>query len=293
MRWLLAVSVWAAVPAYASSILVVPENETAREVAAELAEPFSKAKVKLKIAGPQAPAAACLPRTGSERNRCLAQVGQTSFVDAVLQLGASVKGNRVSVVFQLLSLDDGKLIKREVATGPSNKLAGALRPVVTRLAKAIRPRSAEPKPEPEPKPEVKPVEPEKPEVKPVEPEVKPVEPKPLVSDAPKPTPLEPSKVASEPSVVESPRAAGGGLTVAAWTFTAAAVASAAVAGTFGALGLGSKTDLEKNDAGISALSRSQANMLAAQANSHFSIALGAGIGAGVLGVVAAILWSQT
>lgn len=287
MRWLLAVTIWASVPASAASILVVPENDTAREVAAELADPFTKAKVKLKIAGPQAPAAACLPRPGTERNRCLAQVGQTSFVDAVLQLGASVKGNRVSVVFQLLSLDDGKLIKREVATGPANKLAGALRPVVTRLAKAVKPRPAnEPKPEPvEPKPEPKP------DV--VEPKPDPVvKSEPVRTDTPKVTKLEPSTVTTTPEIV-APVSKGSGMTVAAWTFTGAAVASAAVAGTFGALGLGAKSELEKNDAGNSALTRSQANALAAQANTDFSVALGAGIGAGVLGAVSAILWSQT
>lgn len=295
MRRFLAVALWASsVPAFAASILVVPENDAAREVAAELADPFGKQKVKIKLAGPQAPATQCLNRSSPERNRCLAQAGQTAFVDAVLQIGALTKKGRTSVTFQLLSLDDGKVMKREVATGPASNLAGALRPVVARIAKLIKPRAADkpdPKPEPvEPKPEPRP-EP-KPDPKPdlpVKPEPAPT---PLASDSPKATPLEPTDLAGGNDLVK-PAPTGSGMVVAAWTTTGAAVASAAVAGTFGALGLSAKNELDRNEAGISPHTRGQANALAGQANTNFTIALGAGIGAGVLGVVSAILWSQT
>lgn len=295
MRRLLAVALWAvSFPAFAASILVVPENDVAREVAGELAEPFAKQKVKIKLAGPQAPATQCLNRTGPELSRCLAQAGQTAFVDAVLQIGASTRKGRTSVTFQLLSLDEGKLIKREVATGPASNLAGALRPSVVRLSKVIKPRSgdkpAEPAdPKPEPKPDPRPDPKPDPNVAGADPAPKP---KPLTNDTPKATSLEPTELVGSPTIVQ-PASTGSGMTVAAWTTTGAAVASAAVAGTFGAMGLSTRAELDRNEGGVSPHSRSQADALAARANTNFSVALGAGIGAGVLGVLSAILWSQT
>lgn len=274
--------------AAASSVLVVGENERGREVASELSEAFAKQRVKMKVAGPQAPATSCLFRPASERGRCFSQAGQTAFVDAVLQVGATTAKGRTTVTFQLLSLDDGRVIKREVATGPSNNLGKALSPVITRLAKLIKPQGggskAPEKVEPEktaPEPVVTAPEPVK---------TTPVQPSP---DVPKKTVLEPVVVAPPPSIVAPVEPKGSGLTVAAWTTTGLAVAAAGVAGTFGGLGLSAQGELDKNEGGVSALSRSQANALAGQANTNFSVALGAGIGAGVLGVVSAILWSQT
>lgn len=283
---LLAASSVSAAP---SSVLVVGENEHGREVAAELSEPFSRQKVKMKVAGPQAPATSCLFRPASERGRCFSQAGQTAFVDAVLQVGATTAKGRTTVTFQLLSLDEGRLIKRETATGPSNNLGKALGPVVTRLAKLIKPQGGGSKPPGK-------VEPEKPEPEPVVVAPEPTKPTPTKTtpDAPKKTVLEPVVVTPPPSVVEPVTAKkGNGLTVAAWTTTGLAVAAAGVAGTFGGLGLSARGELDKNEGGVSALSRSQANALAGQANTDFTVALGAGIGAGVLGVVSAILWSQT
>lgn len=292
MRRLLGVLLlMAGTSASATSVLVVAENDAARDVAGELVEPFGKAKVKLKVAGPQAPATQCLQRPSGDRNRCLSQAGETAFVDAVLQLGASASKGRTTVTFLLLSLDDGKLIKKEVATGPSANLGGALKPVITRIAKLVKPRPAEPKGDPVVKadpvksdPVVK-ADPVK--TDPVKTQPDPVKP----PDAPTKTNLEPVVVTPPESVVAP--AKGSGVTVAAWTTTGLAVAAAGVAGTFGAMGLGARSQLDANEAGISSLSRSQANALAGQANTNFSVALGAGIGAGVLGVVSAILWSQT
>lgn len=274
--------------AAASSVLVVGENERGREVASELSEVFAKQKVKMKVAGPQAPATSCLFRPASERGRCFSQAGQTAFVDAVLQVGATTAKGRTTVTFQLLSLDDGRVIKREVATGPSNNLGKALAPVVTRLAKLIKPQGGGSKP-----PEK--VEPEKTEPEPVvvAPEPTKTTPVKTTPDVPKKTVLEPVVVAPPPSIVAPVEPKGNGLTVAAWTTTGLAVAAAGVAGTFGGLGLSARGELDKNEGGVSALSRSQANALAGQANTNFTVALGAGIGAGVLGVVSAILWSQT
>lgn len=274
--------------AAASSVLVVGENERGREVASELSEVFAKQKVKMKVAGPQAPATSCLFRPASERGRCFSQAGQTAFVDAVLQVGATTAKGRTTVTFQLLSLDDGRVIKREVATGPSNNLGRALGPVVARLAKLIKPQGGGSKP-----PEK--VEPEKTDPEPVvvAPEPTKTTPVKTTPDVPKKTVLEPVVVAPPPSVVAPVEPKGSGLTVAAWTTTGLAVAAAGVAGTFGGLGLSARGELDKNEGGVSALSRSQANALAGQANTNFTVALGAGIGAGVLGVVSAILWSQT
>lgn len=280
--------------ASATSVLVVAENDGARDVAGELVEPFGKAKVKLKVAGPQAPASQCLQRPSGDRNRCLSQAGETAFVDAVLQLGATTSKGRTTVTFLLLSLDDGKLIKKEVATGPSANLGGALKPVITRIAKLVKPRPSEPKGEPKGDPgKTDPVKSD-PVVRaePVKTEPVKTQPDPVKQpDAPTKTNLEPVVVTPPESVV-APAKAGSGVTVAAWTTTGLAVAAAGVAGTFGAMGLGARSQLDANEAGISSLSRSQANALATQANTNFSVALGAGIGAGVLGVVSAILWSQ-
>ncbi|MDX2012839.1 MAG: hypothetical protein SFW67_21755 [Myxococcaceae bacterium] len=283
-------------PAMANSVLVVAENDLAREAAAELVEPFNKAKVKMKFAGPQAPATQCLLRTAGERPRCLAQAGETAFVEALLQVGAVASKGRTTLTFSLLSVDEGRLLKREVATGPSDNLGPALKPVAARLAKLIKPRAkTEPKPEPTTKPDpvARPDPITKPEpvanVDPVTPG--PTEPRP--SDAPKATSLEPQVTSPPPSVVDpAPAASGGGLRAAAWTTTGLAVAAAGVAGTFGGLGLAARNELDRNEGGVSTLSRSEANTLAGQANTNLSVALGAGIGAGVLGVVSAILWSQ-
>lgn len=297
MRRLLGVLLlMAGTSASATSVLVVADNDAARDVAGELVEPFGKAKVKMKVAGPQAPASQCLLRPSGDRNRCLAQAGETAFVDAVLELGATSSKGRTTVTFLLLSLDDGKLIKKEVATGPSANLGGALKPVIARIARLVKPRAAEPKPEPvkpdpvKPEPVVKgePVKPDSVKPEPVKTQPEPVK----QADAPTKTTLEPVVVTPPESVV-APATKGSGLTVAAWTTTGLAVAAAGVAGTFGAMGLGARSQLDQNEAGISPLSRSQANAVAAQANTNFSVALGAGIGAGVLGVVSAILWSQT
>lgn len=284
--------VWSTAALGASSVLVVSENESAREVAGELNVYFQKQKVKIKLAGPQAPATQCLGRSSSERPRCLSQAGQTAFVDAVLQLGATTAKGRTTVTFQLLSLDEGRLIRREVATGPSGKLGAALKNVVTRLSAAVKPRPA-------PKPEVEPPTLEKPAPVPVVVTPPPREPPPpptpvaAAPDAPRKPKLEPVVVQPPPSVVAPVEPSGTGLKVAAWTTTGLAVASAGVAGTFGVFGLNARTQLDAESGGVSSLSRSQANALAAQANRDFTVALGAGIGAGVLGVVSAILWSQT
>jgi hypothetical protein len=268
----------------ASSVLVVGENERGREVAAELSEPFGKQKVKMKVAGPQAPATQCLLRPGSERNLCLAQAGETAFVDAVLQVSAVATKGRTTVTFHLLSLERGQLLKREVATGPSNNLGKALGSVVVRLAKLIKPQAV-------PKASDR-VDPEPVAVGSQQIKTTPVNTKPI-SDAPTKMVLEPEVLAPTPTLGAPVTRKGSGLTVAAWTTTGLAVAAAGVAGAFGGMGLGARGDLDKNEGGISALSRSQANALAGQTNTNFTVALGAGIGAGVLGVVSAILWSQT
>lgn len=271
-----------------ASVLVVGENQRAREVAAELSEPFATEKVKVKMAGPQAPATVCLLRSASERGRCLSHAGQTAFVDAVLQVGATTSRGRTTVTFQLLSLDEGHLIKREVATGPADNLGKVLATVVTRMAKLIKPLATGSQ-----QPEK--AQPERTEPEPVVSAPAPVKTTPAKSteDAPMKTVLEPVVVAPPPSIVEPVAPKGNGLTAVAWTTTGLAVAAAGVAGTFGGLGLSARGELEKDEGGVSALSRSQANALASQANTNFTVALGAGLSAGVLGVVSAILWSQT
>lgn len=274
--------------ALAASVLVVSENDASREVAAELVEPFNKVKVKMKMAGAQAPATQCLLRTGPERNGCLAQAGETAFVDAVLLLSAKAAKGRTSVTFSLLSLEDGKLLKREVATGPSANLGQALKSVVGRLAKVVKPRGAAPVAKPEPKPEPKPdpvvVKPEP--VRPVETPRVVETPRP---DAPAQVNLEPEPPPATAAVANS---SGSGLRTVAWMTTGAAIAAAGVASAFGILGLSARGQLDQNDNGLSMLSRSQADALAATANTHFSVALGAAIGAGLFGALSFIFWSQ-
>ncbi len=295
MRRLLSLLLLAAssVSAAPSSVLVVGENERAREVAAELSEPFAKDKVKVKVAGPQAPATVCLLRPASERGLCLSHAGQTAFVDAVLQVGATTSRGRTTITFQLFSLDEGHLIKREVATGPADNLGKALESVVTRMAKLIKPLATGSQQPEKAQPEK--AQPERTEPEPLVSAPAPVKTTPAKStqDAPKKPVLEPVVVAPPPSIVEPVAPKGNGLTAAAWTTTGLAVAAAGVAGTFGGLGLSARGELEKDEGGVSALSRSQANALVSQANTNFTVALGAGLGAGVLGVVSAILWSQT
>ncbi|MCA3012560.1 MAG: hypothetical protein INH41_09195 [Myxococcaceae bacterium] len=296
----------AAGPALANSVLVVAENDLAREAAAELVEPFGKSKVKTKFAGPQSPASQCLMRGPGERPRCLAQAGETAFVEAVLLVSAAASKGRTTVSFLLLSLDEGRVLKRETATGPSDNLGPALAPVAQRLARLIKPGAAsersapqakaEPSPRLEPAPKVEPTAKPKPETETTpKPPVEALAVRPLDerrADAPKATSLEPRETLPPASVVAPTTTAGDGLRAAAWTTTGLAGAAAVVAGTCGALGLSARDTLEQSEGRFSPLSRSQANALASQANTNFSVALGAGIGAAVLGAVSAVLWSK-
>lgn len=290
MRFFIGVLVLTAtVQARAASVLVVAENDLAREAASEMLEPFATLKLKVKLAGAQAPATQCLQKSPLERPLCLAQAGETAFVDAVLQIGATASKGRTSVTLSLLSLDDGKLIKREVVTGPSNKLGASLKVPSLRLGKLIRPASAPPvdvvPPSRPPKPD-----PVKPEPVVVQEPVAPVER--VRVDAPVEMKVTPTPAVVAPVVAEPP-AKGSGLRLAAWTSTGLAVVGTVAAVTFGILGATSSSTLDANEGGVSALTRSGANQLAQQANSQFTFSLATGIGAGVLAILSAILWSQS
>jgi hypothetical protein len=286
-RLLVMVLMACAASARSSSLLLVAENETARDIATELVEPFTNAKVKVKVAGPQAPATQCLMKPLGERPRCLAQAGETAFVDAVLQLGATVAKGRTAVTFSLLSLDDGKLLKRETASGARSKLTSALKPVVTRLAKAFKPRaganSSKETQSPKPEPAAAMV---------VRPESKPLPPAPAPEE-PRLTPLDSVVVEPTSSATSAVATSTRGTKTGAWVATGLAGAAAGLSGVFAAWAMGIRANLDRNEGGVSALTRSQANALADQANTQLTVALIAAVTAGAVAVVAALLWSQT
>lgn len=279
MRWLVCCLLFP-LTASAASVLLVPVDEKARVLADELVDPFGAAKLTVKMAGPGSPALNCLK--APDRENCLGNIGDKAKVVAVFVVSGSLKGGKGTLTLEMLA--KGVVLKKDSTRVNKGKVKAQMRGPIAALLKLL------PKSEPS-----APVEPPKLTVTetPREPEPVP-EPEPVkVADAPKktePVSLAPSTPSRDPLALKTPAPKQSKPKVAAWVVTGLAVVAAGTAATFGGLGLADKGRLETAPNGQSPLSFSQATALQQSANTELTIALGAGIGAGVSGVVAAILW---
>ena len=286
MRWLVC-SLVLPLSASAASVLLVPADEKARVLADDLVEPFGDAKLTVKMAGPGSPALNCLK--DPNRDACLTAIGEKAKVVAVFVVTGALKGGKGTLTLEMLSM--GVVLKKDSTKVNKGRVKAQMRAPIASLLKLL-PKSAPSAPVETPKLIVTETR--------IEPEPV-VEPRrdpdpPRVSDAPRKTepvaltPLQPSDplaLNTTPPRRNKPR-------VAAWVVTGIAVAAAATAGTFAGLGFAGKGRLDTVNTGPagaqSGLSYSEAVALRETSNTQLTIALGAGIGAGVSGVVAAILW---
>lgn len=284
MRWLLCCLLFP-LTASAASVLLIPVDAKARVLADELAEPFGAAKLTVKTAGPGSPAFNCL--TDPARDACLAVLEEKAKVEAVFIVSGALKGARGNLTLEMLS--KGTVLKKETIKVSKGKVKVQLRGPIANLLKLL-PKPGETAPVETPK-VIATETPREPEPV-VEPPQRQPEP-PQVVDAPKktePVVLTPTPPTSDPLALKASAPRQVKPKVAAWVVTGLAVAAAGTAATFGGLGLAEKSRLETAPGGESPLSHSEAVALQQSSNTQLTIALGAGIGAGVSGVVAAILW---
>lgn len=273
MRWLVC-CLMLPLTGHAASVLLVPVDEKARVLSDELGEAFGAAKLIVKTAGPGSPALTCLKDPA--REACLGNIGDKAKVVAVFVVSGALKGGKGTLTLELLA--QGKVVKKESTKVNKGKVKAQMRAPIARLLKLL------PKSEPSAPVEV-------PKLTITETPREP-EPEPVVADAPRkaePVALTPSRPRDDLSL-QQPSLKQAKPKVAAWVVTGLAVAAAGTAATFGGLGLAGKGQLATAPEGVSPLSYSQAAALQQSSNTQLTIALGAGIGAGVSGVVAAILW---
>ncbi len=278
MRWLVC-SLLLPLSASAASVLLVPVDEKARVLADELIEPFGANKLTVKMAGPGSPALNCLK--DAAREACLGNIGEKAKVVAVFVVSGALKGGKGTLTLEMLS--KGTVLKKDATRVTKGKVKTQMKGPIASLLKLLPP--SEPSALVE-SPKVTVTETKK------EPD-QPVEPQPVkVADAPtktEPVALTPTKSA-DPLALTTPAPRQVKPKVAAWVMTGLAIAAAGTAATFGGLGLSGKTKLETANEGISTLSYNEAVALQQTSNTQLTVALGTGIGAGVTGVVAAILW---
>ncbi|MDP3153268.1 MAG: hypothetical protein Q8N23_11390 [Archangium sp.] len=278
MRWLVC-SLLLPLSASAASVLLVPVDEKARVLADELIEPFGANKLTVKMAGPGSPALNCLKDPA--REVCLGNIGEKAKVVAVFVVSGALKGSKGTLTLEMSS--KGTVLKKDSTRVTRGKVKTQMRGPLASLLKLLP--SSEPS---------APVEPPKVTVTETQKEpVQAVEPAPAkVADAPKktePLALTPTKSA-DPLALTTPAPKQVKPKVAAWVMTGLAIAAAGTAATFGGLGLSNKAKLETVNEGISTLSYNEAVALQQTSNTQLTVALGTGIGAGVTGVLAGILW---
>ena len=277
-RGLISIALLLSAPTFAASVLVVCADEPSRNLKDDLTELLSSTKSVVKVAGPKAPATACLSQVGARRQECFATAGGAANVEAILLVSTSAKAGALTVTFEVLSATDGKQQRREVlrTSGPRFKAQAA--PVLKRVILPVKhkPESVQVAKKADPLP-VAPT--------PVA-EAQPVPDRPMAEVPLQPTMRErPLDIVTLPPPRASPK-------VGAWVATGGAVVAAGVAGTFGGLALINRGQLARSTDGVSPLTYSQAQSLQRTANLQLSVALGAAIAAGVSGGLAAVLWSR-
>jgi len=277
-RGLLAIALLISAPAYSSSVLVVCADEPSRNLKDDLTEILSSTKNVVKVAGPKAPATACLSQSGARRQECFATAGGAANVESIVLVTTLAKAGTLTVTFEVLSATDGKQQRREVlrTSGPRFKAQAA--PVLKRVILPVKRK-------PDSASVVKKADPPVVAPTPVA-ETQPIPDRPMASVVLEPPAREPPpQIVTPPPPRASPK-------VGAWVATGGAVVAAGVAATFGGLALANRGQLARSTDGVSPLTYSQAQSLQGTANLQLSVALGAAIAAGVSGGLAAVLWSR-
>jgi outer membrane biosynthesis protein TonB len=244
------------------------------------------------------------PRKCSAGRKCLRDLALILGPSAVL-VGVDVAklGDEVVVHLEAVAADAEAPLAVKDLTVRAKAFPDALAAPLTvfmRELKAKLPAAVAQAPKPEP---VKP-EPVKPE--PVKPE--PVKPEPVKPEPVKPEPDRPVAETTTPEPASAPAPAPlatdpvlekkvKGTTVAGVAVGLAALGAAATAVTFAVLAANDQAQWEasryqSNGQTATRLSAAQADALATQGNTRFSVALGAGVGAGALAVTAIILFTQ-
>jgi hypothetical protein len=274
MRWLVCSVLLLPVFANAASVLLVPTDEKARALAEELVEPFGAQKLTVKTAGAGSPAATCLK--AKDRVPCLTALAEKAKVMAVFVVSGAMKGAKGVLTLELIA--DGKVIKKDSTKVNKGKVKAQMKGPVEKLL-ALVPRPSE---EPVTQPARATVTDTPKDPEPVVVADAPKKEEPVLTPAAKP---EPDPLALQQPMPKQPKPK-----VGAVVMTVLAVAAAGTAATFGGLGLANKNQLETAPNGVSPLSYSEATQLQQTSNTQLTVSLGTGIGAGVAGVVAAILW---
>ena len=270
--------------ANAASVLLVPQDEKARALADELNEPFTAAKLTVKMAGPGSPAVNCLADKAT-RLACLTGIGEKAKVVAVFVVSGAMKGNKGVLTLEMLA--GGAVVKKESTKVFKGRVKQQMKGPIAQLLKLL-PKGEPAAPTETPKVVVTQKDPE-PDATPQPAVVEPLE----VADAPKRVEPVLTPKAQQPNdelALRGPAPRASKPKVAAWVMTGLAVVAAGTAATFGGLGLAGKGRLETAPGGVSPLSYSEAQALQQSTNTQLTVALGTGIGAGVSGVVAGILW---
>jgi hypothetical protein len=277
MRWLVACCLLSSVFAHAASVLLVPVDEKARALAEELIEPFAAENLTVKTAGPGSPAVTCL-KDKAQKVDCLTALAGKAKVIAVFVVSGALRGPRGVLTLELIS--EGRSLKTEATAVQRGKVKAQMRAPVDRLLQLV-PEHAQSKPVEQPTVTVTVTQ----STPPPEPAPRPPR------DAPVQQPeLAPAPAPADPLALKTPAPKAAKPNAGAWVMTGLAVAAAGTAVAFAGLGLAARNQLEAAPGGVSPLSYSEAQALQQQSNRDFTIALGAGLGAGVSGVVAALLW---
>lgn len=264
MRLLLLCCLMFPVVANSASVLWVPTDEAARRLTAEVMDALRAAKLEPEVGSTGSPASRCLKR-GAARDTCLRALSETVLVGS-----GTLKSGRGRLTLELVV--QGISVAKERAVLRKGRIKAQVNGLIGLIVKLVRLR-------PTPDPTVA-----------LEAPARAVSP--LPEDAPAkaaPPVLAPSRPADEVQI-SMPLKPAAKPRVAAWVVTGIALAAAGTAATFGGLGIAGKERLDAAPAGISPFSRSEAAALQESTNLQFTVALGTGIGAGVSGVVAAILW---
>jgi hypothetical protein len=260
------------------SILVVPATKAARPVCEELLEDFTNEQVRVKLAGEKSEAVGCMARPAADQRECLVDALKDARVDGVVIITATGKAPLL-VGLQLLSRT-GEPHGQQTVRTPRARLLAQARPAVSHTIAALRgvlqaeeavaqaAREQAQRPPVEDTPRRQPDAPED---------------KPALTPRDTPPPVE--ITAAPPPPVARPRGA-------AWAMTAVAIAGAGTAGAFGTIGYLGKTRLDQTNVGVSELTYTEARTLRDSTNLQLSVALGAGITAGVAAVIAGVLWAQ-
>jgi hypothetical protein len=277
--------------ARAASVLLVPEDDKARALAAELVEPFTASKLVVKTAPAGSPGVACLAK-GEERVACLTALGEKAKVVGVFVVGGGLKGARGTLTLELIV--DGAVVKKSSTPVNKGKVKNQMKGPLWTMIKLLPsgesstpvegPKVTVTQKDPDPEPVVTKKDPEPPPRNDPPPRTDPV-----ATDAPKTTSLTPP-AKPDPIDLRTPAPKASKPKVAAWVVTGLTVAAAGTAATFGGLGAANKGRLDAAPSGQSALTYQEALALQQQTNTQFTVALGTGIGAGVGAVVSAILW---